>query len=126
MRTGTAVLLLAAAMIMALPLRVPAAAPDTVRDPLAEDSRLQRRVALSVEGLPIRDLLSLLSERTGVSLAVASDVADEKALVFGPARPLRDVLADLAALFDCRWARERSGRDSTRYRLVRSRGGQQR
>jgi hypothetical protein len=74
-------------------------------DPFANDTRLDRQAAMSVEGMAIADLFTLLSKKTGVSLSAARDVGDEKIVLFTPARSLRTTLKDVATLFGCRWDR---------------------
>src|SRR5205085_1930126 len=61
----------------------------------------------------------LLSEKTGISMSVSPETADDKVIVFGPARPLREVLGDLAALFNDRWERHQLKDGSARYVLTR-------
>lgn len=87
------------------------------KDPLADDARLAQQVRVTAEGLAVSDLLARLSARTGVALVAEPDVGDEKVIVFGPARPLRELLADLAALFNIRWEAKRTHGGEIRYRL---------
>jgi hypothetical protein len=88
-----------------------AAAPKEKNDPLATDSRLTQHVIVSSEGIALGDLMQRLSRQAKVPLAAASEVADDKIIIFTPARSLREILADIAALFNGRWERHpRSGR----------------
>ena len=82
--------------------------------------RLSQVVAVRAEGLPIRELLPLLSEKTGVRLVADSFVTDDKVILLGPPRPLRDLLSDVAALFDDGWIVEQTGKEAPSYRLSRS------
>src|SRR5207253_2680344 len=52
-----------------------AAAPSDgpAKDRLADDARLRQNVRVTVEGLPVSDLLAQLSTKTGVSLAADPD-----------------------------------------------------
>ena len=77
---------------------VPAAAQG-----FSVDSRLQQKVAVHAEGIPVSDLLVLLGRKTGVSLKADPYVADDKVAAFSPARSLRSTLLDLAALFNDTW-----------------------
>ena len=86
---------------------------------LLDNPRLNQRVIVSAEGIPVGDLLLLLSQKTGVPIKADGFTADDKVIVFGPARPLRDVMADLAALFNDTWLHSRNG-DRHSYRLTRN------
>src|SRR5690242_10885672 len=67
-------------------------------DPLAGDARLAQKVKVTAEGVPVEDLLARLAQKCGVSLAASRETADDKVMLFAPARPLHEVLGDLAAL----------------------------
>jgi hypothetical protein len=116
-----------ATVSMGLMLVSVAAAPleKAPKDPLADDPRLAQKVKVTVEGLPVGDVLSLLAAKTGVPLAASRETADDKVVVFGLARPLREVLADLAALFNDRWERHKTADHSDRYVLTRDLAAQQ-
>lgn len=91
-------------------------------DPLKGDARLERKVAVSAPEAAVSDVLAALSETTGVRLTASRAAADDKIVIFSPARPLRGVLADLAALLNDRWqVRATEGRPPT-YTLDRSPG----
>lgn len=103
--------------------QVAAAAPR--EDPLAGDERLARQIAVHIEGLAVRDLLARITQKTGVALAADEAVGDEKVVVFGPARPLREWLADVAALLGGAWrvsasAPGANGEPATGYKLART------
>ena len=87
----------------------------------AEDARLRQQVAMNVEGLPLNELLGLLSQKTGVTLSVERDLADEKAIVFQKSRPLQETLSDLAALFNAAWTSVEVKGAGKRYLIVRAR-----
>jgi hypothetical protein len=76
---------------------------------MAGDPRLDRAVTVSVEGMAVAELLERLSAKTGIALAAAPDLGQEKVIAFGRNRPLRELLADLATLFNNRWRREKRG-----------------
>jgi hypothetical protein len=96
-----------------------AAAQKATKDPLAENPRLAQKVKVTVEGLPVGEVLGLLAAKTGIPLAASREIADDKVIILGPARPLREVLADLAALFNDRWERKKAADHSDRYVLIR-------
>jgi hypothetical protein len=98
---------------------LPAASQDTPKDPFRGDSRLLQKVAVRAEGLSLDDLFILLSRKTGIELSASRDTGEEKVLLFGPARPLRELLADLAALLNDRWERKTTTGGGTRYVLAR-------
>ena len=112
--------LLLVAASLALCGGVEAQTPQAMPDPFAADTRLARPASLRVEGLPVTELLSLLSEKTGVGLSVEQDIGEEKVVVFNAARPLRDILLDLARLFHNAWERIEDKGLAPRYRLCRS------
>src|SRR4051812_11617631 len=95
---------LLAAIGLTLP-RLLASAAALQPDPFAGEPRAAQKVTVSAEGLPVTELLALLAQKTGISLSAAPEVADDKVIVFGPACPLREILADIAALFNDRWER---------------------
>src|SRR5690349_18435188 len=92
---------------------------------LPESPALSTRLILTAEGIPIGDLLSLVRKRTGVPLSAEPELAAEKVIVFGPVRPLREVLADLATLINARWEVGKTGEGGDRYVLARSRKSQE-
>lgn len=105
------------------PVKQTGTAPSTLQtnsDVFAGDTRLSQKAALHVEGIPLDDLLSQLSRQTGVTLKVQQDIADEKVIVFSSARPLRDLLNDVAALRNDTWMRQEQEGSKPTYRLVRN------
>jgi hypothetical protein len=106
-------LLLAAPLFL---LSTPAPAQGTRRDPFEGDARVQRSARITAEGISLGELLPQISRTAGVKLSVSRELADEKALLFGPVRPLRDVLNDLATLFNARWTR--AGSRTPEYELA--------
>ena len=91
---------------------------DTVA-PFAQDARFQQKVSLRVEGLSIRELLTRLTAKTGVSLWAEGDVGEDKVIAFCPSRPLGDTLTDLAALFNDEWQAAPLPNGQMRYLLIR-------
>jgi hypothetical protein len=81
--------LLAAVALLAFSHQSHAQPSPVHSDPFARDARLERQISLRVEGLPVSELLSLLSQKTGVGLSVEQDIGDEKVVAFNGARPLR-------------------------------------
>ena len=80
-----------------------ATAQPAAEDPLGSDARLDRKVNISAEGIPLSDLLTAVSKQTGMAFRADGIAADDKVIVFGPPRPLRAVLTDIAALFNDQW-----------------------
>jgi hypothetical protein len=113
-----ALAIVSAGLMLVSVAAAPAGRP--AKDPLADDARLAQKVRVTVEGLPVSDLLAQLSAKTGVSLAAEPETGDDKVILFGPARPLRELLADLAALFNDRWERKQAASGTIRYRLIRT------
>ncbi len=97
-----------------------ASAQENRYDPFAGDTRLEQKVTVSAEGQSLGEFLELLAGRTGVALTASRQTADDKVVIFGPSRPLREILTDLATLFDHRWTRERDAEGSRRYTLART------
>lgn len=80
-------------------------------------------VTLAVKGASLGEIADKLSADTKVKLRVSRDVADLKATVFLDKTPLREVMDDLATLFDLRWdARDSEhGRSYELYESLKSR-----
>lgn len=94
---------------------------DPGQSPLNKDARFARKIAIRSGGGSLGQLLATLTEKTGIRLTAARDIVEEKAVVFTPARPLRETMADLAALFGCQWNIEtEAGSEAIYYRLVRT------
>ena len=72
------------------------------------------------KALALDELLARLSQQTGVTLKVQQDIAEEKVVVFSTARPLRDLLYDIAALRNDTWMRQEQPGNPPTYRLVRN------
>src|SRR5579871_1051147 len=85
----------------------------------AKDARLNRKAAITAEGIPLRDLLAQVSKQSGIVLRADDYVADDKVLLFTPARPLRDTLEDLAALYNDTWLPQTAKDGTVSYRLIR-------
>jgi hypothetical protein len=77
------------------------------------DARLFRKVTLQVKGVSLASLCALLKGQTGVDLQASRGIADEKVTVFVQERPAREVMREVARLFNALWAR--SGEEE-RYR----------
>ncbi|MFN3648441.1 MAG: hypothetical protein ACK47B_02580 [Armatimonadota bacterium] len=89
-----------------------AAAPAPA-GPFGGDARLETPLRVQAEGIAVADLLARISAETGVRLSAETEAGDDRLVAFGPARPLREVLADIATLFGHRW-RRRELRSGTR------------
>ncbi len=91
---------------------------DTVA-PFAQDARFKQKVSLRVEGIPVSDLLTQLSAKTGIPLRAEGNVGDDKVAAFCPARPLGDTLNELAALYNDEWQMAPLPNGQTRWLLIR-------
>jgi hypothetical protein len=81
------------------------------------DARLQRAVACAFKATALSDLCEKLRADTGIRLAAASSVADEKVTLFCAEMPLRQVMRQLSRPFGYTWLR--SGKPGEyRYELV--------
>ena len=89
-------------------------------DPLAGNVALEQTVRIHSEGIAVGDLMALISKETGVDVTARREVADDKVIVFGPPRLLKEVLADLAALFNDTWVHTQTSGGKDRYALSRS------
>jgi len=105
--------LLAGSFLLGALAAIPGAHAET--DPFRGDSRLDRKVTVRAEGIAVGALLPRITRACGVPLTVDAETSDEKVMVFGPARPLRELLDDLAALMGGRWEDTPPGP----YRLVK-------
>ncbi|HLK59976.1 MAG TPA: M56 family metallopeptidase [Chthonomonadaceae bacterium] len=112
-------LLAVLALVGLVPWRV-IATPQEEKDPLANDARLERRVTVNAEGIPVSDLVPLLAKKTGLPLEVWSGAADDKVIVYSAARPLKEVMADLALLFNDRWIHGKTNTGREYYALTRT------
>jgi hypothetical protein len=106
--------------LLLLPQTLLAQSPPSAKtDVFASDVRLQQAVTVRAEGVPVGDLLTQIAQKTGVALKADLYVADDKVIVFSPARPLRDTLRDMAALFNDQWESTPLPGGQTRYMLIR-------
>jgi hypothetical protein len=69
----------------------------------ASDTRLDRITTVEAEGIAMADLLSRLSEKTGIILKAHRSMEEKKVILFFRQQPLRDLLTGLATLFDASW-----------------------
>jgi len=91
------------------------------REVFASNPKLQRKVAVHCEGMAVGELLALLSVKCRVDLTADRAVADNKVVVFSPARPLRETLVDLAILFHDGWQHIKTAEGQDRYVLQQTR-----
>lgn len=110
--------LCALALLGLLPWRLVSAGGEG-EDPLAGNPLLEKKIVVTAEGLPVEELLTLISRRTGVTLQADRYVAEEKVIVLGPGRPLKAILTDVAALLHASWRHEKDDKGADRYALFR-------
>src|SRR5579871_6285449 len=84
-----------------------------------DDPQLAQKVTITAEGIPVGDLLALLAKQTGMHFEADEAVADDKVIVFSTARPIKDVLSDLAALYNDAWMHS-NVKGAHFYRLMRT------
>src|ERR1051326_5767605 len=92
-------LVFAFAVALVSPLR----AETPQDDPLGAEPKLDRKITVAAEGIPVGELLAAISRKTGLALRADPAVADDKVIVFGPQRTLRAVLTDIGALYNDSW-----------------------
>jgi hypothetical protein len=72
---------------------------------LADDTRLGKPVDLRMKRASLSEVLAALQRGTGARMTATADIADEPALVFVAGQPTREVMRQLALLFNFRWRR---------------------
>ncbi len=81
------------------------------------DARLQRKITLGKKRVSFSDLCAHLETQTGISFAANKSVADDKITIFCTDRPLRDLMREIATLFNFTW--QRSGEEGAyQYRVT--------
>ncbi|MBC7809382.1 MAG: M56 family metallopeptidase [Akkermansiaceae bacterium] len=110
-----------AALLLALPVTSLTAQTFAVRQERqwSLDERLSQSVSINAEGVPLAELLPLVSSKTGVSFTAGRETADEKVIIFCRARPLRSAMEDIAALFHYAWRETKDAGGKPAYRLER-------
>ncbi len=85
----------------------------------SEDERLSQRLTVRAVGLPLRDLLTQLSQRTKVVLKVEPALQEYRACLYAKEKPLSEILSHLAEAFGFYWKREKPSEEAPyEYRLV--------
>jgi hypothetical protein len=97
---------------------IPALAQEVNEDLPASDARLNQKFLVQAEGIALGDLLARMTKESGISLRADRETMDDKVILFGPARPLRETLADFATLFGHRWMHAKE-EGQERYILVK-------
>ena len=93
--------------------------PISVADhSLADDPQIRKKVTIKTEGIALGELFALMAKQTGVRLQVDDYTADDKVIILGPPRPMNEIMADIAALYNDTWLHSRDG-DRHTYRLTR-------
>lgn len=82
------------------------------------DERLNRLITLRVPSQPLKELLQRLSRETGVRLLVEANIAEFRACLYAPNRPLHEVLHHLAEAFGYHWRRIDDENRLPAYRLI--------
>jgi hypothetical protein len=100
-----------------------AGAADAIRmyqeEKAVVDPRLQRRMTISQKAIAFSDLIAMIKKETGIEIAVAKNISDDKLTIFCTNRPLRDIMREITEHFGFVW--ERRGTDPEwRYQLKQS------
>src|SRR3954468_10684783 len=98
MRNGAGSICFWGLMLIGGPSAAQQAKTAEVPEGLVGSPALAKRVKVTCQGLAVGELLDQLSARTGVTLRVDKAIADDKVVLFCPARPLKETLYDLATL----------------------------
>ncbi len=72
-------------------------------DAYKTDARLNAPITLNLRDASFADVTKAISDGTKVDIGAGPAVADDKASLFVKERPARDVMADIARHFGCRW-----------------------
>lgn len=96
-------LLVYAAALLSLATAVARSAPASNEPKLPADARLDKAVTLKLRKSPLSEVAAALSREAGVTVRAAEGVADEPAMVWIKEQPAREVMRQLAKLFDYRW-----------------------
>src|SRR5258708_4815072 len=121
MRNGAGLIGLCGLMLSGGTASARQAKPVEVPEGLVGSPAFAKRVKVTCPGLAVGELLDQLSATTGVKLQADKAIADDKVVLFCPARPLKETLTDLAALFHDTWHHIRTAGGEDRYILLRTR-----
>ncbi|MCW3051789.1 MAG: hypothetical protein JWN14_959 [Chthonomonadales bacterium] len=121
MRNGAGLIGLCGLMLSGRTASARQAKPVEVPEGLVGSPAFAKRVKVTCPGLAVGELLDQLSATTGVKLQADKAIADDKVVLFCPARPLKETLTDLAALFHDSWRHIRTAGGEDRYILLRTR-----
>lgn len=92
-------------------------ASDVTAADLHHDQRLEQRINLRAEAIPVREVVRELSRVTGVPLRADGRTGDERLVAFAPSTRAVEVLDAIADLYRLEWThQEIDGRNG--YRLV--------
>jgi hypothetical protein len=80
--------------------------PAAARPDLADDPRLARPVTLRMVRRPLSAVAAELGRQAEVTLRTSAEVADEPAILVATDQPAREVMRQIALLFNYRWARK--------------------
>ncbi len=121
MRKGARLICLCGLMLVGRASLAQQAKTVEVPEGLVGSPAFAKRVKVTCPGLAVGELIDQLSAKTGVNLQADKAIAEDKVILFCPARPLKETLNDLAALFHDSWRHLRTADSKDRYVLVRTR-----
>src|SRR5262249_47527281 len=83
------------------------------------DERLFQKLDVKMKGGDLKELMDLLSRKSGVRLSAAKDLEEIKLTVLMKQKPLRDLMRQFVQLFNLQWRRRGDGGElAYRYELV--------
>jgi hypothetical protein len=121
MRNGARLICLCGLMLIGRTSSAQQAKTVEVPEGLVGSPAFAKKVKVTCPGLAVGELLDQLSATTGVKLQADKAIVDDKVVLFCPARPLKETLNDLAALFHDTWRHLRTTGGEDRYILLRTR-----
>ena len=121
MRNGGGLICLCGLMLIGGTALAQQAKTVEVPEGLVGSPAFAKKMKVTCPGLAVGELLDQLSAKAGVKLRADKAIADDKVILFCPARPLKDTLNDLAALFHDGWRHMRTVDGEDRYILQRTR-----
>ncbi len=96
---------------------------DEFKKMAAQDSRLSKKITLSVKCDSFADFCRALSAQTGIAFTAGHSVADDNIALFCKERALRDIMLQITRHFHFTWTRD-GAPGAYRYELIQERRAQ--
>lgn len=74
-----------------------------IPDQMLTDTRLDRKVTVCVKSMNMQDIFAQIRKQTGVRIVVAKELKGERPIIFYRDKPLRDLMAEISALYGYYW-----------------------